>query len=171
MKRTFPRVLEQMSIRPVDDYPLSGCWKRSATWRRIGATTPQVVVLTPGRFNSAYYEHAFLAQQMGVELVEPQSLVVREGFVQMRTTEGFKRVDVIYRRVGDDYLDPLVFRPESLLGIPGVMDVYLNGRVALANAPGTGVADDKANLPIRRANHQILPRRRRDHPQRADLCM
>jgi uncharacterized circularly permuted ATP-grasp superfamily protein len=101
-------------------------------------------VLTPGRYNSAYYEHAFLAQQMGVELVEPQDLVVRDGFVQMRTTAGLARVDVIYRRVGDDYLDPLVFRPDSVLGIPGVIQAYLQGRVALANAPGTGVADDKA---------------------------
>jgi uncharacterized circularly permuted ATP-grasp superfamily protein len=143
LKRTFPRVLEQMPIRPVDDYPL----RLLETLRYLASDRrddPQVVVLTPGRYNSAYYEHAFLAQQMGVELVEPQDLVVRDGYVQMRTTEGLKRVDVIYRRVGDDFLDPLVFRPDSLLGIPGVIDVYLNGRVALANAPGTGVADDKA---------------------------
>jgi uncharacterized circularly permuted ATP-grasp superfamily protein len=105
---------------------------------------PRVVVLTPGRYNSAYYEHAFLAQQMGVELVEPPDLVVRDGYVQMRTTAGLKRVDVIYRRVNDDYLDPEMFKPDSLLGIPGVMRAYLAGRVALANAPGTGVADDKA---------------------------
>ncbi len=132
-----------MSIRPVDDYPL----RLLETLRYLASDRrddPQVVVLTPGRFNSAYYEHAFLAQQMGVELVEPQDLVVREGYVQMRTTEGFKRVDVIYRRVSDDFLDPMMFRPESLLGVPGVMEVFLNGRVALANAPGTGVADDKA---------------------------
>jgi uncharacterized circularly permuted ATP-grasp superfamily protein len=105
---------------------------------------PRIVVLTPGRYNSAYYEHCFLAQQMGVELVESQDLVVADGYVQMRTTRGLARVDVIYRRIGDDYLDPKVFRPESLLGVPGLMEVYVNGRVALANAPGTGVADDKA---------------------------
>jgi uncharacterized circularly permuted ATP-grasp superfamily protein len=105
---------------------------------------PRVVVLTPGRFNSAYFEHAFLAQQMGVELVEAFDLVVRDGFVHMKTTSGLQRVDVIYRRVGDDYLDPEVFRPDSLLGIAGVMKVWQNGNVALANAPGTGIADDKA---------------------------
>ncbi len=143
LKRTFPRIFEQMSIRPVDDYPL----RLLETLRFLASDRredPQVVVLTPGRFNSAYYEHAFLAQQMGVELVEPQDLLVRDGYVMMRTTEGLRRVDVIYRRVGDDFLDPLVFRPDSLLGVPGVMEVYLAGRVALANAPGTGVADDKA---------------------------
>jgi uncharacterized circularly permuted ATP-grasp superfamily protein len=142
LKRTFPRVFERMSIRPVDDYPM-----RLLEMLRYLAEPledPRVVVLTPGRYNSAYYEHAFLAQQMGVELVEPQDLVVRDGYVQMRTTAGLERVDVIYRRVNDDYLDPEMFKPDSLLGIPGVMRVYLEGKVALANAPGTGVADDKA---------------------------
>jgi uncharacterized circularly permuted ATP-grasp superfamily protein len=143
LKRTFPRIFESMSIRPVDDYPL----RLLDTLRYLApdhCDDPRVVVLTPGRYNSAYYEHAFLAQQMGVELVEPQDLVVRDGFVQMRTTAGLARVDVIYRRVSDDFLDPLVFRPDSVLGIPGVIHAYLQGRVALANAPGTGVADDKA---------------------------
>jgi uncharacterized circularly permuted ATP-grasp superfamily protein len=143
LKRTFPRIFETMSVRPVDDYPL-----RLLDALRFLAPDhvddPRVVVLTPGRYNSAYYEHAFLAQQMGVELVEPQDLVLRDGFVQMRTTAGLARVDVVYRRVGDDYLDPLVFRPDSVLGIPGIIQAYLQGRVALANAPGTGVADDKA---------------------------
>jgi uncharacterized circularly permuted ATP-grasp superfamily protein len=142
LKRTFPRVFERMSIRPVDDYPM----RLLEMLRHLAEPLedPRVVVLTPGRYNSAYYEHAFLAQQMGVELVEPQDLVVHGGYVQMRTTAGLKRVDVIYRRVNDDYLDPEMFRPDSLLGVPGVMRVYLEGRVALANAPGTGVADDKA---------------------------
>jgi len=142
LKRTFPRVFERMSICPVDDYGV-----RLLEMLRYLAEheeNPRVVVLTPGRHNSAYYEHAFLAQQMGVELVEPQDLVVRDGYVQMRTTAGLKRVDVIYRRVSDDYLDPEMFKADSLLGIPGVMRVYLDGKVALANAPGTGVADDKA---------------------------
>jgi uncharacterized circularly permuted ATP-grasp superfamily protein len=143
LKRTFPRIFENMSIRPVDDYPQrlldTLCYLAPDQ-----CDDPRVVVLTPGRYNSAYYEHAFLAQQMGVELVEPQDLVVRDGFVMMRTTAGLGKVDVIYRRVSDDYLDPLAFRPDSLLGIPGVLQVYLQGRVALANAPGTGVADDKA---------------------------
>jgi uncharacterized circularly permuted ATP-grasp superfamily protein len=108
-----------------------------------GADRPRVVVLTPGIHNSAYFEHSFLAQQMGVELVEGRDLVVSDGFVWMRTTQGFERVDVIYRRVDDDFLDPKTFRADSLLGVSGLMDVYKAGRVALANAPGTGVADDK----------------------------
>lgn len=143
LKRTLPRVFESVHIRPVDDYPM----RLREMLRYLGqarVANPRVVVLTPGRFNSAYFEHAFLAQQMGVELVEAADLVVRDEFVHMRTTSGLARVDVIYRRVGDDYLDPKVFRPDSLLGIAGVMDVFQKGKVALANAPGTGVADDKA---------------------------
>jgi uncharacterized circularly permuted ATP-grasp superfamily protein len=111
--------------------------------RPRGAATPAVVVLTPGPYNSAYSEHSFLAQQMGVELVEPRDLTVRDGFVWMRTTRGLSRVDVIYRRIDDTFIDPLVFRPDSMLGIPGIMSVVRAGRVSLANAPGTGVADDK----------------------------
>lgn len=143
LKRTLPKVFESVSIRPVDDYPM----RLLGMLRYLGqarVSKPRVVVLTPGRFNSAYFEHAFLAQQMGVELVEAFDLVVRDDFVHMRTTAGLERVDVIYRRVGDDYLDPKVFRPDSLLGIPGVMGVFEKGNVALANAPGTGIADDKA---------------------------
>jgi uncharacterized circularly permuted ATP-grasp superfamily protein len=143
VKHTFPNLFEQMSIRPVYDYPM----RLLESLRYLASDRvddPRVVVLTPGRYNSAYYEHCFLAQQMGVELVESQDLVVEGGYVQMKTTHGLERVDVIYRRVGDDYLDPQVFRPESLLGIPGVFKVYKEQKVALANAPGTGVADDKA---------------------------
>jgi uncharacterized circularly permuted ATP-grasp superfamily protein len=105
---------------------------------------PTIVVLTPGIYNSAYFEHAFLAQQMGVELVEGRDLFVADGFVWMRTTHGRERVDVIYRRVDDDFLDPVAFRSDSMLGVPGLVEVYRQGRVALANALGTGVADDKA---------------------------
>jgi uncharacterized circularly permuted ATP-grasp superfamily protein len=108
-----------------------------------GVDSPRVVVLTPGIYNSAYFEHSFLAQQMGVELVEGRDLVVSDGLVWMRTTKGFERVDVIYRRIDDDFIDPKTFRADSMLGVPGLMDVYMSGRVALANAPGTGVADDK----------------------------
>ena len=100
-------------------------------------------MLTPGIYNSAYFEHSFLAQQMGVELVEGRDLVVSDGFVYMRTTKGFERVDVIYRRIDDDFLDPKAFRNDSMLGVPGLMDAYRAGNIALANAPGTGVADDK----------------------------
>jgi uncharacterized circularly permuted ATP-grasp superfamily protein len=142
LKRTFPQVFEASRVRPVDDYPgrLLDMLQYLAP---DSVSVPTVVVLTPGIHNSAYFEHAFLAQQMGVELVEGRDLVVTDGFVFMRTTKGLQRVDVIYRRLDDDFLDPLTFRPDSLLGVPGLFEVYKAGRVALANAPGTGVADDK----------------------------
>jgi len=142
MKRTFPQVFESSRIRPVDDYPsrLRDMLEQMAP---ADVESPRVIVLTPGIYNSAYFEHSFLAQQMGVELVEGRDLVVSDGFVWMRTTKGFERVDVIYRRIDDDFLDPTVFRADSVLGVPGLMAVYVAGRVALANAPGTGVADDK----------------------------
>ena len=142
MKRTFPQVFESSRIRPVDDYP-GRLRDMLESLSPAGVESPRVVVLTPGVHNSAYFEHSFLAQQMGVELVEGRDLVVSDGFVWMRTTKGFERVDVIYRRIDDDFLDPKTFRPDSVLGVPGLMDVYRAGRVALVNAPGTGVADDK----------------------------
>ncbi len=141
MKRTFPELFDAYRVRPVDEYPS----RLLETLRSLSdLPDPTIVILTPGSYNSAYYEHSLLAQKMGVELVEASDLVVIDGSVHMRTTKGSQRVDVIYRRVNDEYLDPLVFRPDSLLGIPGVMEAYKNGRVAIANAPGTGVADDKA---------------------------
>lgn len=142
MKRSFPQIFGASRVRPVDDYPSY----LLATLQHLAPDAvdqPTVVLLTPGPYNSAYYEHSFLAQQMGVELVEGRDLVVRDGYVCMRTTAGYVRVDVIYRRIDDDFIDPLTFRPDSLLGVPGLIDVYRNGRVALANAPGTGIADDK----------------------------
>jgi uncharacterized circularly permuted ATP-grasp superfamily protein len=142
MKRTFPQVFESFRIRPVDDYP-SRLRDMLESLSPASVESPRVVVLTPGTHNSAYFEHSFLAQQMGVELVEGRDLVVSDGFVWMRTTKGFEKVDVIYRRIDDDFLDPKTFRPDSALGVPGLMDVYRTGRVALVNAPGTGVADDK----------------------------
>jgi uncharacterized circularly permuted ATP-grasp superfamily protein len=142
MKRTFPQVFESSRIRPVHDYP-SRLREMLEFLTPPGVDSPRVVVLTPGIYNSAYFEHSFLAQQMGVELVEGRDLVVSDGLVWMRTTKGFERVDVIYRRIDDDFLDPKAFRADSMLGVPGLMDVYKSGRVALANAPGTGVADDK----------------------------
>jgi uncharacterized circularly permuted ATP-grasp superfamily protein len=142
MKRSFPWLFDASHVRPIVDYP--GRLVRLLEYLAPESTqTPKIAVLTPGVFNSAYYEHTFLAQQMGAELVEGRDLVVRDGFVCMRTTKGFERVDVLYRRIDDDFLDPLAFREDSLLGVPGLMDVYRNGRVALANAPGTGIADDK----------------------------
>ncbi len=142
MKRSFPQIFDASRVRPVVDYPS----QLLATLQHLAPeqmASPTVVVLTPGIYNSAYFEHSFLAQQMGVELVEGRDLVVHEGFVCMKTTAGLQRVNVIYRRIDDDFLDPQVFRPDSCLGIPGVMEVYRQGRVALANAPGTGIADDK----------------------------
>jgi uncharacterized circularly permuted ATP-grasp superfamily protein len=142
MKTTFPMVFSRMLIKPVEDYP-SHLLEALLNLAPSGLPDPTVVVLTPGMYNSAYFEHSFLAQQMGVELVEGRDLVVADGYLQMRTTKGLKRVDVIYRRIDDDFIDPLAFRADSLLGVPGLMEVYRAGRVAIANALGTGIADDK----------------------------
>jgi uncharacterized circularly permuted ATP-grasp superfamily protein len=144
MLRLFPELLGRQKIKPVDQYPE----ELLATLRSVAPPTapgePTVVVLTPGPYNSAYYEHSFLADRMGVELVEGPDLFVRGNVVYMRTTEGPKRVDVIYRRVDDEYLDPLTFRPDSTLGVPGLMSAYKARNVTITNAVGTGVADDKA---------------------------
>ncbi|MEO2030729.1 MAG: circularly permuted type 2 ATP-grasp protein [Planctomycetaceae bacterium] len=142
MKRSFPRIFADSRVRPVMDYA-SRLYETLAYICPNDVVEPTIVVLTPGIYNSAYYEHSFLAQQMGLELVEGQDLVVHDDHVYMRTTSGFQQVDVIYRRIDDDFLDPTAFREDSTLGVPGLMDVYRKGRVALANAPGTGVADDK----------------------------
>jgi uncharacterized circularly permuted ATP-grasp superfamily protein len=140
LKQTFPEVVAKTQIRPISDYP----HKLLEMLRFISdRPEPTVVVLTPGIYNSAYFEHSYLAQQMGVELVDARDLVVHEGYVKMRTTKGFQIVDVIYRRIDDTFLDPNTFNPDSLIGIPGIFEVYKNGKVAIANAPGTGVADDK----------------------------
>jgi uncharacterized circularly permuted ATP-grasp superfamily protein len=144
MHRLFPDLFSRHRIAPVDNYPdeLLATLKSVAPGGASG--DPTVVLLTPGVFNSAYYEHSFLADKLGIELVEGRDLVVKNEIVYMRTTEGLKRVDVIYRRVDDDFLDPLAFRPDSLLGVPGLMSAYFAGTVTLANAVGTGIADDKA---------------------------
>ncbi|MDP4300535.1 circularly permuted type 2 ATP-grasp protein [Leptothrix discophora] len=146
MMRLFPELFAQHRIAPVAHYPDL----LLETLRSVapgGVNEPTVVVLTPGMYNSAYFEHAFLAQQMGVELVEGQDLFVKDGFVFMRTTRGPRRVDVIYRRLDDDFLDPLVFRPDTTLGCPGLLSAYRSGNVTLSNAIGTGVADDKSIYP------------------------
>jgi uncharacterized circularly permuted ATP-grasp superfamily protein len=142
MKNTFPQVFTKMRIQPVDEYP-SRLLETLLDLVPDHVEDPTVVVLTPGIYNSAYFEHSFLAQQMGIELVEGRDLAVVDGYLQMRTTKGLQRVDVIYRRIDDDFLDPQVFRKDSSLGIAGLMEVYRAGRVAIANAPGTGIADDK----------------------------
>ncbi len=146
MMRLFPELFARHSIAPVEHYPdlLQGVLKSVAP---DGVTQPTAVLLTPGAANSAYFEHAFLAQQMGIELVEGQDLYVDDGFVYMRTTQGPQRVDVIYRRIDDDFLDPLAFRPDSVLGVPGLLSAYRAGHVTIANAVGTGIADDKSVYP------------------------
>jgi uncharacterized circularly permuted ATP-grasp superfamily protein len=144
--RLFPELFSQHRIEPVAHYP-DLLLETLRSLAPASANEPTVVVLTPGMYNSAYFEHAFLAQQMGVELVEGQDLFVRDGFVFMRTTQGPRKVDVIYRRVDDDFLDPNAFRPNSTLGCAGLLDVYRAGNVTLSNAIGTGVADDKSIYP------------------------
>jgi uncharacterized circularly permuted ATP-grasp superfamily protein len=145
MMRLFPELFARHSIAPVEHYP--DLLLENLRSVAPGINDPTVVLLTPGAYNSAYFEHAFLAQQMGIELVEGQDLFVEDEFVYMRTTRGPQRVDVIYRRIDDDFLDPLVFRPDSMLGIPGLLAAYRAGRVTVANAIGTGVADDKSIYP------------------------
>jgi len=142
LKRTFPKVFEALRVRAVDNYPSH--LLETLEYLSTDGRSPTAVLLTPGVYNSAYFEHSFLAQQMGIELVEGKDLVVVDGYVHMRTTHGLRRVDVIYRRIDDDFLDPRAFRADSMLGVPGLMHAYSAGRVALANAPGSGVADDKA---------------------------
>jgi len=146
MMRLFPELFSTYKVAPVAHYPdlLLETLRASAP---TTAAEPTVVVLTPGMYNSAYFEHAFLAQQMGVELVEGQDLFMKDKFIYMRTTRGPRRVDVIYRRVDDDFLDPLAFRPTSTLGCAGLMEAYRSGNVAICNAVGTGVADDKSIYP------------------------
>lgn len=143
MMRLFPELFRRYSVAPVEHYPQVLLNNLRAV-AQPGVQDPTVVLLSPGAYNSAYFEHAFIAQQMGIELVEGQDLFVRNNAVYMRTTQGPQRIDVIYRRIDDDYLDPLVFNPNSMLGVPGLLSVYRNGGVTLANAVGTGVADDKA---------------------------
>jgi uncharacterized circularly permuted ATP-grasp superfamily protein len=143
MKRTFSRLLARYSVRPIDHYA-QALLRTLRDLSPQGRQNPTVVLLTPGVFNSAYFEHAFLARQMGIELVEGRDLFVHDNIVYMRTTSGAQRVDVIYRRVDDDFVDPLAFRADTQLGVTGLFNAYRAGNVALANAIGTGVADDKA---------------------------
>ncbi|MDE1924437.1 MAG: circularly permuted type 2 ATP-grasp protein [Gammaproteobacteria bacterium] len=146
MMRLFPELFSGHRIAPIDHYP-DVLLENLRSVAPTGVADPTVVLLTAGAHNSAYFEHAFLAQQMGIELVEGQDMFVRDEAVYMRTTRGPQRVDVIYRRIDDDYLDPLVFRPDSMLGVPGLLTAYRAGRVTIANAIGTGVADDKSVYP------------------------
>jgi len=147
MMRLFPKLFQDNKVAPVEHYPAELLRQLRSVAPVRAESNPTVAVLTPGPYNSAYFEHAFLAEEMGVELVEGQDLFVKGDAVWMRTTQGPRRVDVIYRRLDDDCLDPLSFNPDCLLGIPGLMSVYRNGGVTLANAVGTGVADDKSTYP------------------------
>ena len=147
MMRLFPDLFTFNRVAPVEHYP-DLLLENLRSVAPVGVDDPTVVLLTPGMYNSAYFEHAFLAQQMGIELVEGQDLFVQDNGVYMRTTRGPRRVDVIYRRIDDDFLDPTVFRKDSALGVPGLLDVYRAGRVTLSNAIGTGVADDKSIYPF-----------------------
>jgi uncharacterized circularly permuted ATP-grasp superfamily protein len=144
MLRLFPELFARHRVAPVENYPDELLATLKSVAPASSSADPTVVLLTPGVYNSAYYEHSFLADKLGVELVEGRDLFVKDDLVYMRTTQGPKRVDVIYRRIDDDFLDPLVFRPDSALGVPGLMSVYQAGNVTLANAVGTGIADDKA---------------------------
>ena len=145
MLQMFPELFSRIRVKPVQDYPmrlrraLSACPPPA-----FSGDKPMVAVLTPGIHNSAYFEHSFLADQMGAELVEGHDLRIENGRIAMRTTRGYRPIDVLYRRIDDDFIDPLNFRPDSLLGVPGIFDVYRAGGITLANAPGTGIADDKA---------------------------
>lgn len=143
LKRTFPHLFESMDVQPVSNYD-DRLYDALCYLAKDHHTTPNVIVLTPGIYNAAYYEHAYLARQMGVPLAQGSDLVVIDDHVMLKTTKGFEKVDVIYRRIDDDFLDPHVFRKDSLLGVPGIMKCLRLGNVALANAPGTGIADDKA---------------------------
>lgn len=144
MMHLFPDLFSRNRVRPVDNYADALLKTLESVAPGNLDAEPTIALLTPGVYNSAYFEHSFLADQMGVELVESSDLVVIDGLLRMKTTEGLKRVDVLYRRVDDDFLDPLVFEPTSLLGVPGIFDVYRSGRVTIVNAPGAGIADDKA---------------------------
>ncbi len=144
MMQLFPELFRDIRVKPVENYPQLLRQSLAAVAPPAAKGKPVVAVLTPGIYNSAYFEHSFLADQMGCELVEGSDLRIENGRVAMRTTEGYKAIDVLYRRVDDDFLDPLTFRPDSQLGIPGIMDIYRAGGITIANAPGTGIADDKA---------------------------
>ncbi|HEX2302664.1 MAG TPA: circularly permuted type 2 ATP-grasp protein [Gaiella sp.] len=147
LKRIFASLFDRSGVRAIDHYPRELLETLRSVAPRGGSGDPTIVLLTPGAYNAAYYEHSFLARQMGIELVEARDLVVHRNRIFTRTTSGLQRVDVIYRRIDDDFIDPLAFRPDSLLGVPGLLNAYRAGNVTLANAVGTGVADDKAIYP------------------------
>ena len=168
MTHVFPELFASHRIRRVADYPQQLLEALRAT-APAGVDDPCVVVLTPGVHNAAYFEHSFLARQMGVELVEGRDLVCRDQCVYMRTTAGEQRVDVVYRRIDDDYLDPLHFRPDSVLGCAGILNAARAGNVTIANAPGQRRGRRQGRLPVRARDDRVLPRRGADPRQRRDV--
>jgi uncharacterized circularly permuted ATP-grasp superfamily protein len=144
MMHMFPDLFAKNRVAPVENYPEHLLKTLESVAPKGIEREPTIALLTPGQYNSAYFEHSFLADQMGVELVEGHDLTITDGALQMKTTQGLRQIDVIYRRIDDDFLDPLVFRPDSVLGVPGLFDLYRSGRVTIVNAPGGGIADDKA---------------------------
>ena len=144
MMHMFPDLFARNRVAPVENYPENLLRTLESVAPRGMDAEPTIALLTPGQYNSAYFEHSFLADQMGVELVEGRDLAIIDGYLQMKTTQGLQRLDVIYRRIDDDFIDPLVFRPDSVLGVPGLFNAYRAGRVTIVNAPGGGIADDKA---------------------------
>ncbi len=171
MMHMFPELFQSHRVAPIEHYPelLRETLESVAPPACDGS--PTIAVLTPGIYNSAYYEHAFLADTMGVELVEGRDLFVNDGYLYMRTTRQSERVNVLYRHIDDAYLDPLTFRPDSTLGVPGIFDVYRAGHVTITNAPGSGIADDKAILLLHAGGDRVLHRRKADPEQRPDLEM
>ena len=168
MKRTFPQTFRSYGVRPIEHYTqvLLGALRSLAP---EGRPEPTIVLLTPGVYNSAYFEHTYLARQMGIELVEGRDLVIHDNIVYMRTTAGLKRVDVIYRRVDDDFIDPLAFRADSILGVAGLFNAYRAGNVTLANAFGTGAGRRQGALCLCAGDHPVLPGGRSDPEQRGDV--
>ncbi len=144
MLQMFPELFTKNRVQQIQNYPQELLYSLKHTLPETAENKPTVCLLTPGLYNSAYFEHAFLADQMGIELVQGNDLKVVDGFLAMRTTQGHRKVDVVYKRLDDEFLDPLNFNEKSSLGVPGLFDVYRKGRVTIANAPGTGIADDKA---------------------------
>ncbi len=169
MMHMFPNLFAENRVAPVETYPDNLRKTLESVAPESSEGDPVIAVLTPGLYNSAYFEHAFLADQMGVELVESVDLVVMDGYLNMKTTQGLTRVDVLYRRVDDDFLDPLNFNPKSVLGVPGLFDVYRAGNVTIVNAPGAGIADDKAIYSYIPEIIEFYMGRRADPEQRADL--
>ena len=171
MMHLFPELFARHRVAPIGQYPALLLQTLQAVAPPACDGDPTVAVLTPGVHNSAFFEHSFLADQMGVEIVGGEDLFVEDGHLYMRTTRGRERLDVVYRRIDDSFLDPLTFRPDSTLGVPGLMDLYRAGRVTIVNAPGAGCADDKSVYTYVPRHHPVLHRAEADPAERADVAL